>query len=92
MPGPCCIVKTPILSPEVTRLTASAMCRPDPLLADDDRADIRLGGRLDDRVDRIADQELDPLALEHLGDGRTTFMAFPLCLLLAARDDRSPRL
>ena len=28
VPGPCCMAKTPIRSPEVTRLTASAMCRP----------------------------------------------------------------
>src|SRR5207253_2482751 len=27
-PGPCCIAKTPMRSPEVTRLRASAMCRP----------------------------------------------------------------
>ena len=28
MPGPCCIANTPIRSPEVIRLTASAMCSP----------------------------------------------------------------
>jgi len=42
----------------------------DPLLAHDDRADVRLGGGLDDRIDRVADQELDPLALQHLRDRR----------------------
>src|SRR6185436_15901711 len=28
VPGPCCMTKTPIRSAEVTRLTASAMCKP----------------------------------------------------------------
>src|SRR5690348_12644055 len=41
----------------------------DALLAHHDRADIGLGGGLDDRVDRIADQKLDPLALQDFGDG-----------------------
>ena len=39
------------------------------LLADDDGADVGLGGGLDDGVDRIADQELDAFALEDLRDG-----------------------
>ena len=39
------------------------------LLAHDDGADVGLGGRLDDRVDRIADQELGTFALQDLGDG-----------------------
>src|SRR5207237_1199671 len=34
-----------------------------------DRADVGLGRALDDRVDRIADQELDPLRLQDMGDG-----------------------
>ncbi len=41
----------------------------DPLLADDDRADVFLGGGLDDLVDRVADEELDAFLLEDLGDG-----------------------
>jgi len=36
---------------------------PDALLAHDDRPDVGLGGRLDDRVDRVADQEPGALAL-----------------------------
>ena len=43
--------------------------QPDPLLADHDRADIGFGRSFDDRVDRIADQKLDPFALQDLGDG-----------------------
>ena len=43
------------------------------LLAHDDRPDVGLGRSLDDVVDRIADQELDALALENLGDGGRTF-------------------
>src|SRR5205823_3637822 len=39
-----------------------------PLLPDDDRPDVRLGRRLDDRVDRVADEEADTFALENLGD------------------------
>ena len=42
---------------------------PGALLTDDDRPDVRLGGRLDDGVDRIPDQELDSFALQDLGDG-----------------------
>ena len=38
------------------------------LLAHHDRADVGLGRALDDRVDRIADQKFDALALEDLGD------------------------
>ena len=41
----------------------------DPLLADDDRADVVLGGGLDDLVDRVADEELDAFVLEDLRDG-----------------------
>ena len=40
-----------------------AHMQPDPLLADHDRADIGLGRGLDDRVDRITDQVLDPFTL-----------------------------
>jgi hypothetical protein len=40
-----------------------------PLLAHDDRADVDLGRRFDDVVDRVADQELDAFSLEDLGDG-----------------------
>jgi hypothetical protein len=46
-----------------------AHVQPDPLLAHHDRADIGLGRRLDDRVDRVADQKLDPFALQNFGDG-----------------------
>ena len=42
---------------------------PGALLTDDDRPDVRLGGRLDDGVDRIPDQELHSFALQDLGDG-----------------------
>ena len=69
MPGPCCITKTPILSPELTLADRVAHVQPDALLAHHDRADIGLGRGLDDRVDRIADQELDPLRLQDMGDG-----------------------
>ena len=61
-----------------------------PLLAHDDRADIRLGGRLDDRVDRIANKELHPFALENLGNGVDDLHGVPS--LSAVRDDRSLRL
>jgi len=43
--------------------TAVSKSRPDALLAHDDRPDVGLGGRLDDRVDRVADQEPGALAL-----------------------------
>ena len=42
---------------------------PDALLPYDDRADVGLGGRLDDGVDGIADEERDSLALQDLRDG-----------------------
>ena len=45
------------------------MCRADPFLAHDDGSDVRFGTRFDDRVDGIADQELDALALEDLCNG-----------------------
>ena len=45
-----------------------AHMQPDALLAHHDRADIGLGRPLDDRVDRIADQPLDPLLFQDLGD------------------------
>jgi hypothetical protein len=41
----------------------------DALLAHHDRPDIGIGRRLDDRVDRVADQEIDPFALQNLGNG-----------------------
>src|SRR5215471_20034260 len=41
----------------------------DALLAHHDRADVGLRRGLDDRVDRIADQKLDALALQDFGDG-----------------------
>ena len=41
---------------------------PGPLLAHDDRADIGLGRRLEDRIDGIADHEVDPFPLQHLGN------------------------
>src|SRR5439155_2338041 len=43
---------------------------PGPLLADDDRADVGLRGGLDDRVDRVADEEFHALALENFRDSR----------------------
>src|SRR2546429_1392926 len=46
---------------------------PGPLLADDDRPDVGLGGRLEDGVDGIADQEADALTLEDLRDRRRCF-------------------
>jgi hypothetical protein len=46
------------------------------LLAHDDRADVRLGGRFDDRVDRVADQAFGAFALEDLGDGGGSFHSF----------------
>ena len=45
----------------------------DALLAHDDRADVRFRRRLDDGIDRIADQELHALALQDLRDGRRCF-------------------
>ena len=38
------------------------------LLAHDDGADVGFGGGLEDRIDRVADDEFDALALDHLGD------------------------
>ena len=38
-----------------------------PLLTDDDGPDVGRGSRFDDRIDRIPDQIVDPLALEDLG-------------------------
>src|SRR6266702_2586122 len=43
--------------------------QPDTLLAHHDRADVGFGRALDDRVDRITDQEVDPFALQDMGDG-----------------------
>ena len=45
-----------------------AHMQPDALLTHHDRADIGFGRALDDRVDRIADQPLDPFLLQDLGD------------------------
>src|SRR5260221_9085581 len=45
-----------------------AHMQPDALLPHHDRADVGLGRALDDRVDRVADQELDPLRLQDMGD------------------------
>src|SRR5581483_8549182 len=45
----------------------------DALLAHHDGADVGLGGAFDDRVDRIADQELDALLLEDMGNGISDF-------------------
>ncbi len=42
---------------------------PGPLLADDDRPDADRGRSLDQRVDGVADQQLDALAGEDAGDG-----------------------
>jgi hypothetical protein len=44
--------------------------QPGALLTDDDRADVGLGGRFDDRVDRISDEELHAFSLENFRDGR----------------------
>ena len=52
----------------------------DPLLADDDRADVFLGGGLDDLIDRIADEELDAFLLEDLRDGVGGFHGWALLL------------
>ena len=46
----------------------------DPFLADHDRADIRLGGGLDDRIDRIADQKLVPSRFRISATALATFM------------------
>ena len=43
----------------------------DALLADDDGADVGPRRRLDDGIDGVADQELDALAFQDLGDGRS---------------------
>jgi hypothetical protein len=40
------------------------------LLAHDDGADVGLGGRLDDGVDGVSDEELDAFALQDLRDRR----------------------
>jgi hypothetical protein len=53
----------------------------DPLLADDDRADVLLGGGLDDLVDRVADEELDAFLLENLRDGGGGFQGWALLFL-----------
>src|SRR5262249_40193591 len=51
--------------------------QPGALLAHDDRPDVRLRGRLDDLVDRIADEELDALGFQNLCDGLGDFHAIP---------------
>ena len=43
--------------------------QPHPLLPHDDGAHVGGGSRLDDRVDRIPDQELDAFTFQDLGDG-----------------------
>ena len=43
----------------------------DALLANDDGPNIRGGGMLKQMIDRIAANNLDPLALEDLGNGLT---------------------
>src|ERR1051326_8680722 len=42
--------------------------QPGALLAHDDGANVRPCGGLNNAIDRIADQKLNPLALEDLGD------------------------
>ena len=48
----------------------------DSLLANDDRADIGLGGGLDDGIHRVTDDELDALLLEDLSDRLDYFHSF----------------
>ena len=72
------MAKTPMRSPELMRLKASAMCRPTALLAHDDRADVGACGRLDDGVDGIGDEELDALALQDFGYGIGDLHGVPL--------------
>ena len=62
------MAKTPIRWPETHAADRVGHVQAGALLADDDGADVRLRGGLDDRVDRIADEELDAFALEDLGD------------------------
>jgi hypothetical protein len=45
----------------------------DALLAHDDRPDARARGEFQDVIDRVAEDDLDPLALEDLGDRRPCF-------------------
>jgi hypothetical protein len=60
------------LGDRVTHMQANA------LLAHHDRANIGLGRTLDDRINRVADQPLDPFPLEHLGDRVDDFHRFLL--------------
>ena len=52
-----------------------------PLLSDDDRANVGLGRRLDDRVNRIADEKAHAFALENLGDRCRYLHLYPPCAL-----------
>ena len=58
------------------------------LLANDDGADVSPRGRLDDRVDGVADQKLDTFASQDLGNGIGSFHARPA--YPAASGTRSP--
>ena len=79
MPGPVCMAKTPIVLAGGDAADGVGHVDADALLADDDRADVGLGRRLDDRVDRVADQELDAFALQDLGNRGADFHVVTSC-------------
>ena len=66
--------KAPIFSPGRHARNRVGHVQADPLLAHDDRADVRLGGVFQQLVDRIAAEDLDPLALHDFSDSVSDFI------------------
>ena len=64
VPGPCCIAKTPTRLPDDTRLNHRP-CGDQCALADNNGPDIGDRCRLDDRIDGIADENLDAFTFEN---------------------------
>ena len=81
VPGPCCIANTPTRSPELSAADRVGHVQASALLADDDRPDVGLGGRLDDRIDRVADQAVDAFTLQDLGDRGSNLHVLVVLLL-----------
>jgi len=72
-PGPCCMQNAPMLRPEVSgRSHPPCGCR--CALPHHHRADIGVGGKFDEVIDRIAAEDLDALAFHDFRDCRTSFM------------------
>ncbi len=68
MPGPACAANTPLRLPRLMRDVAVRDADADALLPAQDGADVERGAGLDQRIARIAGEELRAFALEDFGD------------------------